>query len=135
MNKPLLMVLSFCLSTLVVHSSYASASISTRVKVVEDKVRVHDKKIKDIKAQQEALSRDIASQRAQAERPSAPASSATSASVASKPAQPAVKEKTDAEIRHDRAVAAAQAKKRAEAEARAKYERLAAMYRARYAYP
>jgi hypothetical protein len=133
MNKPLLIVLPLCLSTLVVHSSYASSSISTRVKVVEDKVRVHDKKIKDIKAQQEVLNRNMANARTATPVQEHPTSAAKPSSQPT--AKPAVKEKTEAELRQERAVAAARAKQRAEAEARAKHERLAAMYRARYAYP
>jgi len=40
--------------------AYASSSISTRVKVVEEKVRLHDKKIRDIKAQQEQTDKQLA---------------------------------------------------------------------------
>lgn len=40
--------------------SYAASSISTRVKVVEEKVRLHDKKIRDIKAQQEQTDKQLA---------------------------------------------------------------------------
>ena len=130
MSKLLLTVLSFCLAVFVVHSSYASSSISTRVKVVEDKVRVHDKKIKDIKAQQEALSRSLGNARVNHSNPVSPAPAKTLQASKS-----AVKEKTEAELEHERSVAAAQARKRAEAEAKAKRERLAALYRSRYAYP
>lgn len=136
MNKPLLMVVSLCLSALVVNVAYASSSISTRVKVVEDKVRVHDKKIKDIKAQQEELSRNLASTAKTAHSDPAPAASANGAKSATAPSEkPTVREKSSAELRQERAASAAQAKRRAEAEARAKHERLAALYRSRYAYP
>lgn len=38
----------------------ASSSISTRVKVVEEKVRLHDKKLRDLSAQQELTNKQIA---------------------------------------------------------------------------
>lgn len=37
----------------------ASSSISTRVKVVEEKVRVHDKKLRELSAQQELASQQL----------------------------------------------------------------------------
>lgn len=38
----------------------ASSSISTRVKVVEEKVRLHDKKLRELSAQQELTNKQIA---------------------------------------------------------------------------
>lgn len=38
---------------------FASSSISTRVKVVEEKVRLHDKKLRELSAQQELTNKQI----------------------------------------------------------------------------
>lgn len=127
MNKPLLVLLPLCLSTMVVHSSYASSSISTRVKVVEEKVKMHDKKIREIKAQQEALDRNLASSKGNQINALSSTSRATPKEV--------VREKTAEEIRQERIAAAIQAKRQAEAAERAKQARLAALYKSRYAYP
>lgn len=40
--------------------SVSAASISTRVKVVEDKIRLHDKKLRELAAQQALTNKEIA---------------------------------------------------------------------------
>lgn len=66
--KPMQFVLLVLVASGIATQSVLAASISTRVKVVEDKVRLHDKKIREISAQQALTEQEIAILKKQGQR-------------------------------------------------------------------
>lgn len=47
------------LGALISQQVWAASSVSTRVKVVEEKIRLHDKKLRDLAAQQELTNKQV----------------------------------------------------------------------------
>lgn len=59
----LVQVILFLLAAFATQPVWAASSISTRVKVVEEKIRLHDKKLRELAAQQELTKRQVESLR------------------------------------------------------------------------